>query len=182
MSSGPFPRPAEPLADELVALRQWGEEDVPALVDILQDPAIVRWTRIPCPYTEAHARAFITGPAVPETSFAIIDAGDGRLIGAIGLRPAGPRGGQVGYWVAAAERGRGVATRALRLLTRWAFDDLGLERVEVLVQPENAASRRVPEKAGFRRERYLPRHLDVNGGRRDAVMFSLCATDVGSRP
>jgi RimJ/RimL family protein N-acetyltransferase len=60
-----------------------------------------------------------------------------------------PGYGEIGYWVAAEARGRGVATRAVRLLADWGRAELGLTRIDVLPHRDNAASRRVAEKAGF---------------------------------
>lgn len=84
------------------------------------------------------------------------------------------RTGHVGYWCAAEARGRGVATRALRLLSRYGFEELGLQRLELITDPDNLASQRVAEKVGYRREGVLRSHLDhPDGRRRDSVMFSL---------
>jgi RimJ/RimL family protein N-acetyltransferase len=54
----------------------------------------------------------------------------------------------LGYWLVPAARGRGLATAAARLLCRWGFEELGLERIELLVEPGNAPSRRVAERLG----------------------------------
>jgi RimJ/RimL family protein N-acetyltransferase len=82
--------------------------------------------------------------------------------------------GHIGYWVAEPARGRGVCTRALRLLATWALESLELQRVELITDPENAASQRVAEKVGFLREGVLRAHLrHPDGRRRDSVMFSL---------
>jgi RimJ/RimL family protein N-acetyltransferase len=82
--------------------------------------------------------------------------------------------GHVGYWLAAGARGRGLTSAALQALSRWAFEELGLGRVELVTDPDNIASQRVAEKAGFTREGVL-RSILVNrdGSRRDGVMFSL---------
>jgi RimJ/RimL family protein N-acetyltransferase len=60
-----------------------------------------------------------------------------------------PGYGEIGYWVAAEARGRGVATRAVRMLADWAREELGLTKLEVLPHKDNLPSRRVAEKAGF---------------------------------
>jgi RimJ/RimL family protein N-acetyltransferase len=68
----------------------------------------------------------------------------------------------------------GICTHALRLLSHYAFVELGLQRVDLITDPENAASQRVAEKVGFRREGVLRAHLRHPDGRiRDSVMFSL---------
>lgn len=82
--------------------------------------------------------------------------------------------GHIGYWVARESRGRGVCTVALGRLCSFAFEELRLERLELVTDPENVASQRVAEKVGFRREGILRSHLlHRDGRRRDSVMFSL---------
>jgi RimJ/RimL family protein N-acetyltransferase len=71
-----------------------------------------------------------------------------------------------------------VATRALALVARHAFDELGADRVQLTTEPNNLASQRVAEKAGFTREGVLRSLLEFKGRRRDAVMFSLLPEDV----
>ena len=149
---------------------------MPALVTACQDPEIPRWTLVPAPYTDEHGREFVgrhvRGEA-DEVGFAIVDASNDELLGAIGLgRPREGTGG-IGYWVAAGARGRGVATRAVRLLCRWAFDELGLARIEIQAEPENEASWRTAERAGFTREGLLRSWLELKGRRRDFYGYSL---------
>jgi RimJ/RimL family protein N-acetyltransferase len=60
-----------------------------------------------------------------------------------------PRYGEIGYWVAAAARGRGVASRAVTLLRDWAAEELGLELIELVIHEQNALSCRVAERTGF---------------------------------
>jgi RimJ/RimL family protein N-acetyltransferase len=163
------------LRDGDLELRAWTLDDVPALVDACNDPDIQHWIPfIPRPYTEDDARGFIRGEATPgQQGFAIAE--DGRAIGSIGISVNETlRNGHIGYWCAPHARGRGVTTRALRLLCRHGFDDLGLERLELVTDPENLASQRVAEKVGFRKEGVLRSHMQhPDGRRRDSVMFSL---------
>ena len=164
-----------------LVLRPWAEDDVPWLVKACNDPEITRWIPvIPSPYTEEDARAFIGGTSrsapeysVPEHSLAMV--ADGSLAGAIGMSVASMNHrGRIGYWVAASARGRGVCTRALALLSRWALDKLELRRLELITDPDNVASQRVAEKVGYRREGVMRAHLLHPDGRlRDSVMFSL---------
>ena len=96
------------------------------------------------------------------------------MIGSIDMRITRLGAGHIGYWMAANARGRGLATAALRTLSRWAIEELGLGRVELATDPENLASQRVAEKAGFQREGVLRSMLPTREGpRRDGVMFSL---------
>ena len=164
------------LRDGDLELRPWSEDDVPALVAACNDPEIVRWIPpIPSPYTEADALAFVRGEvsSAPEHSFAITL--HQSVVGAIGMSVNSMNyRGHVGYWVAAPARGQGVGTRALRVISRWALDELRLQRLELITDPDNVASQRVAEKVGFRREGVLRAHLRHPDGRiRDSVMFSL---------
>jgi RimJ/RimL family protein N-acetyltransferase len=163
------------LHDGDLLLRPWTEDDVPALVAACSDSEIAFWIPlIPSPYTEADARAFVRGEATPEDhSFAI--AREGVLAGAIGMGVnAMNYRGTVGYWVARGVRGQGLGTRALRLLSRWALEELGLQRLELITDPDNVASQRVAEKVGYRREGVMRAHLRHPDGRiRDSVLYSL---------
>jgi RimJ/RimL family protein N-acetyltransferase len=163
------------LRDADLELRPWTMDDVPALVDACNDPEIRHWIPIiPRPYTEEDARAFIRGGVTGDQhQFAITESG--QAVGSIGLSVnQTSRNGHIGYWCAPAARGRGVTTRALRLLSRYALEELKLERLELITDPDNRASQRVAEKVGFRREGVLRSHLlHPDGRRRDSVMFSL---------
>ena len=149
--------PDPPLSDGVVALRAWTPADVRALVEACQDPEISRRTLVPRPYTEDDARSYLQRVAAgwgagARASFAIVEAADPDApLGAAGLEAINwdQRAADVGYWLAAAARGRGFATRAVELLVAWAFGPLGLERLELRTNEDNAASHAVARRAGF---------------------------------
>jgi RimJ/RimL family protein N-acetyltransferase len=85
--------------------------------------------------------------------------------------------GEIAYVVALAARGRGIATRVVRLLSEWAFAELGFERLQLSIHPENGPSRRVAEKAGYRYEGTLRSTNVIRGNRVDSMMFSLLPGD-----
>jgi RimJ/RimL family protein N-acetyltransferase len=163
------------LTDGALRLRPWREEDATVVYEACQDPELQQWIpAIPRPYTRAHARAFVAGEAgLGPHQFAI--ERDGELVGSIGMTLSETADiGTVGYWCVPGRRGGGVATHALRLLSRHSFEDLRLERLQLVADPDNHASQRVAEKAGFQREGVLRSHLrHPDGRRRDSVMFSL---------
>jgi RimJ/RimL family protein N-acetyltransferase len=145
------------LRDGDLVLRPKRPEDVDAITAACQDPEIPRWTLVPSPYTRADAEAFLARSAEEEAAgqsanLLAVDARDGTLLGSFSVMGLDrePGYGEIGYWVAKEARGRGVATRAVRLLSDWAIRELGLTRVEILAHKDNAPSRRVAEKAGFR--------------------------------
>jgi RimJ/RimL family protein N-acetyltransferase len=167
------------LEDGDVVLRPFVDADVPAIVAACQDPEIPRWTSVPSPYTEADARAFLMG-APNLHAFAIVDAASDLLLGSVGFHVIGDSRGSFGYWVAKEARGRGVATRALRLLVRYAVRKHGLARLQLIVEPENVASIRVAENAGFVREALLRSYIELHGRRRDVYLYALLAEDVAA--
>lgn len=88
------------------------------------------------------------------------------------------RSAWIGYWVASSAAGRGVATGALALGVDHCFGPVMLHRVEATVRPENAASRRVLAKVGFREEGLLQRYLDVDGAWRDHLLMAITVEEV----
>ena len=122
-----------------------------------QDREISRWTAtIPWPYREHHASWWILTHGDlwdrgEGAEFAITRATAHDFLGAVGLRPIDweNREAVAGYWVAAWARNQGVATKALTLVTDWAFRRVGLEVVALQTMIGNRASERVAEKAGF---------------------------------
>lgn len=166
------------LRDGDLLLRQPTSSDVDALVEACQDPELGRFIpNFPSPYAADDARGWISraNRTSAQKTLVIVDARTSRLLGAIEVRLG--EVGSIGYWVRADARGRGVATRALRLLALWAVTQGGVERLELTTHPENVASQRVAEKAGFRREGILRAHTRFAEGRRDSVMFSLLPAD-----
>ncbi len=166
------------LHDDLVGLRPPTSDDVAAVTAAVQDPDIPRFTMVPSPYGEADAVAYVESSQQAwrdgtRASFVIVDRSTGRLLGAVGIhhidRDAGTA--QIGYWVAAPARRAGVATRALRLASRWALTRVGLRRLEALVFTENLASRRVAEGAGFVHQGIARHRVEHPSGQRDAFVL-----------
>ncbi|WP_280316962.1 GNAT family N-acetyltransferase [Nocardia wallacei] len=77
-------------------------------------------------------------------------------------------------------RGQGAATRAVRLLSRWAFAYLDLSRLELTCAPDNLPSQRVAERCGFLREGILRSHMAFQGGRRDTVVYGVVPGDLSA--
>lgn len=86
--------------------------------------------------------------------------------------------GYAGYWIDSRAAGRGIVPTALALAVDHAFAFGGMHRMEVNIRPENAASRRVAEKLGFRQEAYHHRYLHIDGEWRDHIGYALTAEDV----
>ncbi len=168
-------QPVAPVSDGEIVLRLFKEADVPLLLEAARDPDIPRLTNLPDLESAEWARAWLTRIEDlwrdgRRATFAIADPASDELLGSIGVRLVDANG-QIGYWVLASARGRGVATRALRLLADWAFS-VGFDRLQLLTEPDNAVSQRVAEKAGFRREGLLRSYIELKGRRADGIMFA----------
>ena len=150
--------PTEPqLTDGEVTLRPWRPSDAADVFAACQDPEIGRWTNVPQPYEFAHAERFVATAQTdrsPDSAvgFAITDARTGRLLGSMSREPLNGYIASFGYWLAAEARGRGAATRALRLIVEWTLATTAVIRLEAYTDVGNDASARVLERAGFVRE------------------------------
>jgi RimJ/RimL family protein N-acetyltransferase len=122
---------------------------------MLVDRDAVRFTRIPEPVPPGFARAWLRryeeGRAEgTREAFAIVGE-DGGFLG-LAVAPEidrETRTAELGYLVAPAARGRGIATEALRRLTAWAFSELGMRRLQLLIGVDNVASKKVAERCGY---------------------------------
>ncbi len=85
----------------------------------------------------------------------------------------------LGYWMGAPFAGRGVMSNAVRQVCGLAFGSLALRRIEAACLPENAASVRLLEKTGFRREGLAREYLAIDGVWRDHLLFAKLASDQG---
>lgn len=159
----PAPSLGEPrLTDGRLVVRPFTADDAPAVRAACLDPDVAHWIyRLPADYSPADAEAFIVDSwrrlaAGDRARLAIADATTDDLLGSISLDLFPERqAGEIGYRVNKEVRRRGVAEAAARLVVRWAFQDLGLERLEIMTYPGNAASQALAEKLGFRREGLL---------------------------
>jgi RimJ/RimL family protein N-acetyltransferase len=169
-------------------LRPFREADIPWVCEVSQDPAIQRnLAEVFAPYRMEHAAYFVRHLALAawddgrRAEFLVEEAGTGTRLGRVGLdlRPHDPGAAEIGYWMAPAARGQGVATVAVRTLCQWAFPELGLALIEWHCEVGNVASRRVAEKAGFLIEGALRARLIHRGRRVDAWVGSLLNPDQG---
>jgi RimJ/RimL family protein N-acetyltransferase len=166
-------------ADDLV-LRPWQERDAPEVAAAYQDAEIRRWHARTM--TEEQAHAWVLSWAArwqAETGAGWAVTRAGRLVGRVGLGGVhlDDAWAQVAYWVVPQARGCAVAPRAVRALAAYAFDEVGLQRLELEHATGNPASCRVADKAGFRLEgtkRRQALHLD---GWHDMHLHALLADD-----
>jgi RimJ/RimL family protein N-acetyltransferase len=162
-------------------LRPWQAFDAEALQGALGDPEVVRWTGLPSRpalewITQTYPGRWADGTGA---GFAVLDATTAELLGGVDLHGVDAADGtaELGWFGVPQARGRGIATEAVQVLCRWAFDALGLHRLTAQVVVGNWASRALAEKAGFTVEGVL-RDAPAPGGRRaDTWLASLLVTD-----
>jgi RimJ/RimL family protein N-acetyltransferase len=164
----------------LVPLGETHLDDVAAL---LTDAEVLRFTRIPEPPPSDFARQWLVRyeqgrRAGTNEGFAALDAEE-RFLG-LALAPEIDREGrevELGYIVARAARGRGVATEMLRQLTEWALAELGALRIWLVINIDNPASERVAERCGYVREGVMRSIHLKQGIRVDASLWSRLPSD-----
>lgn len=158
-------------------LRPWHPADAESLVRHANNRKV--WLNMrdafPHPYMPSDALDWIarSRAARPVTSFAIVVSGN--AVGGLGfeLRTDVERySAEVGYWLGEEFWGRGIATAALKAATPYALQTYKLNRIHALPFSENAASIRVLEKAGYRREGVLQRSAFKNGRFQDQVIYA----------
>jgi len=170
--------PEPPLTDGVVTLRIPDEEDLPAIERGITDPDVIRWIG---PYEASARRTLERNRSLwnegTGATFSICDP-DGVVVGHIWVNVGGSSEGTVGYWLLPEARGRGFATRSVRLISRWALGDLRLARLSLHTEPDNERSQRVAERSGFVREGVLRSYKEQGGRRIDCVIFSLLPSDL----
>lgn len=178
------------LSDDVVTLRPWSRDDAGFMAEASADPAIRRYNgghdrqgrpNPPLSATDAEAvidqfalnwRAFAATGIPTGVAFVILDAKSGELAGCCGVDDWTKEDvAQFGYWIAPDARGRGYATRAAILLTRWLFG-LGAARVFLTIVAGNEGSVAVARRAGFVYEGTMRSHGVWQGQRCDVMWFA----------
>jgi RimJ/RimL family protein N-acetyltransferase len=166
-----------------VSLRPLVAEDLDDVDALLEDPDVLRFTRLPVPPPPGYARTWLERYEAgrlegTREAFAALDD-DGRFVGlalAVDIDREG-REVELGYITAPAARGRGVATAMLDALTRWALDELRALRVTLIIDVENRASSRVAERCGYVLEGVMRSSYLKDDVRIDAGLWSRLPSD-----
>ena len=160
----------------------WAVADIPVSAPAFLDPAVGGEAGLP-PFDEDQLRAF-TEEQLPGM------VADGSLVPFVIEDETGTLGGgslqrynrfrdtiEIGYWLFPAARGRGVGSTIVRALAEQLFAG-GIARVEALIRPENTASVRLAERAGFTNEGRLRSALPHDGARTDALLYAVLPDDL----
>ncbi len=183
-----MPVPTRLLRDDAIAIRPFQPEDARPLFEAIDEsrqdaapwlPDLARVISVD--EVEAHIAAQPSQWEAGEAyNFLVTNSDDTMVLGGCGLTQihARHRFANLHYWVRSSATGRGIATRSVKLLARFCFENLGLNRLEILVVEGNDASVRVAENAGAKREGLLRNRIVHNGNPQDAFMFSLIPSDL----
>lgn len=168
-----------PLRSARLRLRPAETADLDALVPLLDDPEVSRFTaRIPSPCRRADLDSFLAGAEANRrarrgAALVLERISDGTPIGGLSFDP-GPDGQpDLGCWIARAEWGRGYATEAVRRLLRALFQDLGFARVTAWAHRDNLASQRALARLGLRDQGEAVQPMPAHGGTAPVRRFAL---------
>ena len=155
-------------------LTRWEPRRIPGQADVVEnrDAFAARCS--------ARAREWQLGTGY---GFGIFTMG-GELVGEMNLSSVqrGPfQNAYVGYWIDERHAGRGYTPEAVVVAARYAFEDLGLHRLQISIIPRNGASRRVVEKLRIREEGVALRYLEINGVWEDHVRYAITAEEWDAR-
>jgi ribosomal-protein-serine acetyltransferase len=176
------------LSDGAILLRTFRAEDANALYEAVRESIAEVSVWLPwCHenYSIDETREFIGSRELASQggewySFGVFEKDSGKFLGGVGINFVNRvhQMANLGYWVRTSAVGHGVATAATRLAAKFGCEQLGLQRIEIVVAVDNRASQRVAEKAGATREGVLRNRLLIRGESLDAVLFSLVPEDL----
>lgn len=178
-----WPTQVPTLRHGLMTLRPARESDIEEIYAACQDPLIPRFTTVPSPYTLTHAKFFIEEqePArfasKSELLFVITHGyeGEENFCGLISFHSVslGNHAAEIGYWIAAPARGKGIGSAAARMITEYGFQTMGFKRIEALVDTDNEASKALLRSVGYELEGITRQKVTRDNGEQiDMALFS----------
>jgi RimJ/RimL family protein N-acetyltransferase len=174
-------KPPTTLTDGVVVLRELREDDRAVVLSIMRDPLVAQWLNMPRAPTDRDFDSLVrlahngrlTGDRF---DFAVTEAGGDVSIGAVIASRRHRENYEVAYLAGPDGRGRGLMTRAVRLVCKWLFD-AGVGRIEARTHPDNEPSQLLAERCGFQREGIERKSIWLHGRRADAIVWSLLPDD-----
>ena len=185
-----FAQPPPPTIEcARLRLRPYRDDDVDALYALQSDPGVMRYWSYPAWTDRRQAEerlALIYRQQREEDVYiwVVADRDSDRMIGNCALFALNreQKHAEIGYSLMPACQGRGLAQEAVRAVLGFAFEVLGLERIEADIDPRNAPSCRLVERLGFQREGYLRERWRVNGEICDAAFYGLLRREFVAAP
>ena len=170
-----------PFEGRLVRLRAPEESDADALNHLFGDPDVLAGITFAFPQSKAGYVEFIRSARGSESQIVFtIETLEGEPLGTCDIRAieARARTAEVGLWIAKHRWGKGYGTDAMRVMCRYGFRVLNLQRIGLLVYETNPAAIRSYEKVGFRREGTLRRAQYLGGRYIDVLVMGLLAEEL----
>lgn len=179
-------KPPASLTDGVVVLRRYREGDRAVTLSTMRDPEVRRWLNMPVHPVEADfdsllrtiEAGFLAGDRF---DYAVTTREDDTAYGAVVASRRARDNWELAYLASEAGRGRGLMSRAVRLLAVWLLEQ-GVGRIEARTHPDNVASQRLAERAGFTQEGRERKSIWLHGARHDAIVWSLLPDDAATLP
>jgi RimJ/RimL family protein N-acetyltransferase len=157
------------------------ESDRAATLSTFTDPLVRQWLNMPAAPSDsdfdAVMRTISQGFASGERyDLCVTEPHDDVALGAVIASRRHRDNYEIAYLAREEGRGRGLMTRAVRLLCDWLFEE-GVARIEIRTHPDNVASQKLAERAGFQREGLERRSIWLHAERHDAILWSLLPDD-----
>ena len=183
-----WPTELPTLTHGLITLRAPKESDIPQIFEGVQDPIIPTFTRIPSNYSMANAEFFVRerSPNAFATqtelqlSLEYGNGDDAKFSGAFSFHSLDLREhvSEIGYWLTAPMRGKGIGSTATKMLTQYGFESIGFERIEAIVNVENGASRNLLLSSGFTLEGIMrKKSRKEDGTQKDMALYAAIRDD-----
>lgn len=174
-------KPPPTLTDGVVVLRKLREDDRAVILSTFADPLIRQWLNMPVSPEgsdfDSVLRTIRTGfESGDRYDYCVTEPPNDESLGAVIASRRARDNFELAYLAPEAGRGRGLITRAVRLLCDWLLEE-GVGRLEVRTHPDNSASQRLAERCGFQREGLERKSIWLHGERHDAIVWSLLPGD-----
>jgi RimJ/RimL family protein N-acetyltransferase len=174
-------KPPDSITDGVVVLRELREGDRAVVLSTMRDAVVARWLNMPAAPSDRDFDSLLRVARDGRASgdridYTVTEAGDDVSLGAVIASRRHRDNYEVAYLAGAEGRGRGLMTRAVRLLCDWLLEE-GVGRIELRTHPDNEASQNLAQRAGFAREGLERQSIWLHGRRVDAIVWSLLPTD-----
>jgi ribosomal-protein-alanine N-acetyltransferase len=174
-------KPPDSITDGVVVLRELREGDRAVVLSTMRDPVVARWLNMPAAPNDRDFDSLLRvardGRASGERiDYTVTEQGQDVSLGAVIASRRHRDNWEVAYLAGADGRGRGVMTRAVRLLCDWLLDE-GVGRLELRTHPDNESSQKLAQRAGFTREGLERKSIWLHSERVDAIVWSRLPTD-----
>ena len=174
-------KPPDSITDGVVVLRELREGDRAVVLSTMRDAVVARWLNMPSVPADRDFDSLLRVARDGRASgdridYTVTEAGEDVSLGAVIASRRHRDNFEIAYLAREEGRGRGLMTRAVQLLCDWLLEE-GVGRIELRTHPDNEASQRLAQRAGFQREGLERKSIWLHGKRVDAIVWSLLPTD-----